>query len=212
MNAITQINNAYLAGLVDGEGCLAVRTRAGGYTQVSVEICMTSKKVLDWVKENFGGTVYRALEARENRRQPWHWKINKATTSMQICERIRPFLNLKWPEATAIIILGKLRSLKRWKFGPSEHREAELKIARISKLLKQSGKEIEAYEESMDLCIYLRGVIEERDKPKRTEYPVDADNARVALEVNKVLCPRPGHPNYWHWKGYNCGVDHEAKP
>lgn len=54
---------AYLAGIIDGEGCVGVYHRAGprygraGGT-ARVYVCNTDRRILDWIAERFGGNVY----------------------------------------------------------------------------------------------------------------------------------------------------------
>ena len=50
---------AYLAGFMDGEGCIAINeisTRKGSY-KLSVTIGNTNKEILELIQENFGGKL-----------------------------------------------------------------------------------------------------------------------------------------------------------
>lgn len=157
----TDVDIAYLAGLVDGEGCLAVRTRIDGYINVSLEVVGTDRRPLDWAAERFGGTVGHLQERRPNRRQPYHWRITKVAHLAEVARLIRPYLKVKRAEASLLVIIGLLRKAKRTPYSPNEYRQAEVHLSKLSTLLKQADTDRAAYEEVLDLAIYLRGLIEE---------------------------------------------------
>lgn len=61
----------YLAGLIDGEGCINAYHEKSGYIRVRLSVINTDKKMIDWCKENFGGYIHKrgATGARKA-----HWK------------------------------------------------------------------------------------------------------------------------------------------
>ncbi len=63
------IDLAYIAGLVDGEGCIMITKENRLYTEakhgyrfwLQVKITNTNKAVLEWVKDLFGGSVSQTI-------------------------------------------------------------------------------------------------------------------------------------------------------
>lgn len=164
----SDLDVAYLAGLIDGEGCLAIRNRVR-WKSISVEVVGTDRVPLDWAQATFGGVVGKLHEKRPNRRQPWHWRITATEPAAELARIVRPYLKVKQAEATLLVVLGLLRSGRRSVTSPVLHPEAESHLARLSTLLKQPEKGgWAAYEEVLDLAVYLRQRLEE-DKINRRE-------------------------------------------
>ena len=65
---------SYLAGLIDGEGYIGIR--AGKSYVVVVEVANNSKELMDWLVNNFGGTVYNRGGARPNEELGYSWRIS----------------------------------------------------------------------------------------------------------------------------------------
>jgi hypothetical protein len=92
---------AYLAGFVDGEGCIAIyenKTR-NGYFQVrfSLQASNTDLRPLRWIASKFGGKVTRRGGKRSQdcqRREAYAWYVmnKRAATIMQL---IRPYVHVK---------------------------------------------------------------------------------------------------------------------
>jgi len=64
---------AYLAGIVDGEGCISLRRHTQKNRRptwdIRIYVVSTDKVLIDWLKENFGGLTY----FRNSKKNP-HWK------------------------------------------------------------------------------------------------------------------------------------------
>jgi len=84
---------AYLAGLIDGEGCVGTY-RSGKHMYFTIEIKMTSEAVIDWLVENFGG--YKHARPSTNRRwqDQYRWRI-RGRDAEKLYERISPMLLVK---------------------------------------------------------------------------------------------------------------------
>lgn len=154
------VDSAYLAGLIDGEGCLSANGRT--FKRPTIEICMTTPAPLFWASTTTGrGAVYPAKETRSNRRVPWKWVVCRAADILLILSHIKPYLQIKQPQAMALSILCKLRNAKVRKFGVREFAPAEDLISSVLRNLKQEDYGT-AYQEALDLAVYLRQCIEER--------------------------------------------------
>lgn len=162
MTALSPEDTAYLAGLFDGEGHIS---------DEHIELCMTDIEPLVWVATTTGiGKVTRGHEARPNRRQPWHWRSTRFDEAADLLDQMRPYLKVKWAQAQAFIILARLKSARAWKYGPPVYRE-DL----VRKIIKTAKRDPEkAYEEALDLAIYLKGALVERDLARAAEAAVEA--------------------------------------
>lgn len=76
---LTATEAAYLAGLIDGEGNIGVRTRKNTngriYLCPILQITNTNESMLLWVQEKVGGKIYLGREDRIGRKQVWSWQI-----------------------------------------------------------------------------------------------------------------------------------------
>jgi hypothetical protein len=151
----------YLAGLLDGEGCLSVR--GSEWSRPSIEVVMTTPAPLILAKKWTGcGNVYSAKEKRENRRIPWRWVVCSIREISRVLDAVQKHLVVKWAEAQVLRIFTTLRRGRKMG-GPRLDPEADNRLKRLSTLMKLDTPDLEAvYQEALDLCVYLRQAIEER--------------------------------------------------
>lgn len=100
---LSDAERAYAAGLIDGEGCIRLTKRGeqggtglrvGQYT-LTVEVTNTSKAMLDWLMQRFGGSLSYAEESYElNRKAKWHWRVS-ANKALYALDAIFPYLIVK---------------------------------------------------------------------------------------------------------------------
>lgn len=91
----TETEKAYLAGLVDGEGHIAINVRSGVWRghQVMVKVTNTNIPVMEAIARDFGAHVQRHRQ-RPNRRPivDIHWATRSA---VELLREIRPYLRIK---------------------------------------------------------------------------------------------------------------------
>ena len=95
---------AYIAGIVDGEGSIAIsRARRGGHTTyfVSVSVSNTVHWLLEWLKFNFGGCIVQ-LKKPPQQKEAWEWKLSRGP-GMRFVKAILPYLLLKKAQADLAI-------------------------------------------------------------------------------------------------------------
>jgi hypothetical protein len=166
MLSLTDLDAAYLAGLMDGEGTIGYRPQKSGYPNIELGICMTTPAPLHWAAAATGlGKVYHRPESRANRRDAWFWKVSVCQDIAEILRRIRPYMLVKQYEASAFLIVALLREYKPYVRAPSPYKEGEQMAGALVQKMKEWGWEHELYEECLDLACYLRQAIEERDNP-----------------------------------------------
>ena len=146
---ISEIDFAYAAGLIDGEGYIAaschktksrgrsVSTKGKPYLHLDsrLSMSMTAKEPLYWLLEKFGGTVYFKPTKGKKHKNQWTWvqlgNENKAT----LLKGIIPFLKVKQKQAVLLleyVNLPRLGSTKR-----------RLEIIALCKELNRKGKPVE---------------------------------------------------------------------
>lgn len=100
---MTDTEAAYLAGIVDGEGCIGIGRRKK-YITVTLQISNTDLALLGWVKDKCGGNIYPVKNSRiDNRKQAYVWS-RAGRIARDIIVLIRPYLIVK--AAQADIVLG----------------------------------------------------------------------------------------------------------
>ena len=87
---------AYLAGIIDGEGCIGVYPTAYAWYRATLTVGSTSKDLIVWLHDNFGGSVHNASRAGQygnnKANQAWQMSGKKLAT---LLERVEPLLIIK---------------------------------------------------------------------------------------------------------------------
>lgn len=121
LSKVTETQKAYLAGLIDGEGCIAIvrRQPIGAnirYTyQLQLTIVSSTVKLLKWVEKHFGGKVDR-IDNRHN--HIWRWKctVDEGAAILRI---LLPYLVLKRRQAIIALYFYKFcRMRAHWEVTP----------------------------------------------------------------------------------------------
>lgn len=112
MRDLSETDAAYLAGLIDGEGCISVtRTatnaaakgcRRGFAYRSSMAMNLTDLNLLTWAKEVTGVGKISPRKVSGNRRSAWCWAVWSKEASALV-QAIRPYLKLKGPQADNLI-------------------------------------------------------------------------------------------------------------
>ncbi len=98
---------AYMAGLVDGEGCIAAYMRKRkqtpeqrGYSQriITLTITSTNMKILRFCTTNFGGKLYSKKRAKPNWKPCFDWRI-RGMKVVVLLEQLLPYLTAKHDKA-----------------------------------------------------------------------------------------------------------------
>jgi len=116
MNTKTQDNPSqalvnklsYLAGIIDGEGTIGIyHNRKSGEYQARFYIVNTDKRLIDWIVENFGGSVYSRINPKhKNWKRKYEWCLTGKRID-KIIEGLIPFLLIKKDKAKIVLQLRK---------------------------------------------------------------------------------------------------------
>lgn len=101
---ITDIEKAYIAALLDGEGTISIQSQGGRTARPIVAICNNNLECLLMVKELFGGEIYpKGIQARNKR-----WKVNSLNDVIKFLEEVLPFVLIKRRQAELALELAHL--------------------------------------------------------------------------------------------------------
>jgi hypothetical protein len=93
---------AYLAGIIDGEGCFkatAHKHRNGSTNmQILMAVSNTSWELMVWLQSTFGGKVVVRKKHATHLRQQWAWHLY-ATDLVRLLPDLLPFMVIKRTQA-----------------------------------------------------------------------------------------------------------------
>lgn len=99
---------AYLAGLIDGEGCISIRRCKQGkfiYYKPMIEVGMTDKGPIELLEKNFGNSAWYEIIPTGKRKLICHkWRVT-GTRCLPILNAILPYLIVKKKQAEIVIKL-----------------------------------------------------------------------------------------------------------
>lgn len=104
-------NAAYFAGIIDGEGCLAI---GAGKKQTCINynalmlVSNTNKKLIDWIQSRFGGQVYLSKQQTGNQKEAWMWRSTKKDHIEKLLLMILPYLIIKREQAKTLLNFVRL--------------------------------------------------------------------------------------------------------
>ena len=72
--------NAYTAGLIDGEGSVMLLRINGATSNRSpvVSVTSTTRELVDFLKDNYGGTIVNQKVYKEHYKKAWIWKVSNS--------------------------------------------------------------------------------------------------------------------------------------
>lgn len=122
---LTEVEKAYLAGIIDGEGCIGIGRRRGAtkggskplYITPTLQVKNTRKELLEWLVERYGGGIYESIDKRNDRRKPiWGWVV-AGQRALRAIKDARPYLLLKTEQADLLLALKRFSTTKRDRLG-----------------------------------------------------------------------------------------------
>lgn len=91
---------AYLAGIIDGEGCFSIYSGGPREFQLRVYVVNTNKDLIDWLQDTFGGLVYsRNSTKNPHWRTKYEWVLDGKMTE-HLIPKVQPYLIIKGDQAS----------------------------------------------------------------------------------------------------------------
>jgi len=136
---LTDVEFAYMAGIIDGEGCLSIfklgkdyKTRQRDYLAAKLTITNTSLVLLDWIVERFGGKIGTRTKIK-NRKTCYYWHAHGDRLDF-ILEHCTPFLTEKKNRGEVLKEFRKTFDKKRWVSKPTPSEIHDLRLSFKNKL------------------------------------------------------------------------------
>lgn len=112
------IELAYLAGIIDGEGCISVSYTYGKnkpYPRALLKVAMCDKAPINALKLFFGGRV-EPQKVYGPQRPQWIWRVHGAQ-ARGILTLLLPYLRVKGPQAELALELQSLKARSYFRKG-----------------------------------------------------------------------------------------------
>jgi len=144
INIINKTDCIYIAGLLDGEGCIGLNLTTTSLNKrcyyPHISITNTNKEVLEWVKITVGkGTVTLKPNKNPNYKQSYHWRIY-GYLAIQFIKKIYPYLKIKKLQAETIMQYQKTIQFKEHRHILSDETQRErYRIRDILTVLNKRG-------------------------------------------------------------------------
>lgn len=114
---MSTLSGAYVAGLIDGEGCIyltpdrrAARAAKRSYN-LTVEVGMTrpARAVLERLKHQWGGSLNKTRNATTRWAEAWAWRVN-GRAAAALLDDIAPYLTVKKEQASLALLAHGIRA------------------------------------------------------------------------------------------------------
>lgn len=118
------IDYAYVAGIIDGEGCIAVRNsrpaaKNGATWCLTIRVHVCSKKIVDKLVGVFGGHIYLHMPSNHQNYPQYYWSI-RSGAAYKLLRKIKPYLTEKKAQADiGIQFFNHQKRCKRGRLGLS---------------------------------------------------------------------------------------------
>lgn len=110
MNNLTEADKGYIAGFLDGEGCVGYynasksQKNRPGYFHTSVNICNTDPRVIRWLFDVTGIGKVGRLKTNQTRRRPaYQWQLGRKQDVIEFLTMIHPYLKIKAEQVSVIL-------------------------------------------------------------------------------------------------------------
>ena len=124
---------SYLAGIIDGEGCLTIGAGRKGniinYNSV-IMIANTDERLIKWLQQNFGGNYYKASRIDPRWKQAYIWRFLKKKDIETLLLAVLPYLIVKREQAITLLEFARL---PRYQETPEKRAELHAKIKQLNK-------------------------------------------------------------------------------
>ena len=109
---------AYMAGIVDGEGCIMIGRKSQGKGEpprltMIVNVVNTNEWLIQWIKMQFGGNIRNRFPPNPRAKMIWTWRV-ESKKAMEFLKLVMPYLQIKRPQAELAI---QFQSRKRFRGG-----------------------------------------------------------------------------------------------
>ncbi len=142
---------AYVAGFLDGEGCLGIGLRSrkhSGSRQITtkpsffvrVSAVNTHRPVLEWLALHLGGTI-TPKKIVANQKQVWVWRLANTEACQTVVRRCLPYLKIKREHALLILQFPAYAKINQWTKDTSMVTDTKIALYQRTRELNRRGGE-----------------------------------------------------------------------
>ena len=120
---MSKLTAAYVAGLIDGEGCLDLarqkRIDMHGkiYYRPRLRICLTEKEIIEWLQKSFGGNI-TTRKGQNNNKDTYSWSILGKKRLLPFLRKVYPYLKIKRRQAEILVKCFKTQDSENYTRNP----------------------------------------------------------------------------------------------
>jgi hypothetical protein len=106
VNELTDAEKGYIAGIIDGEGCISISHHLRGHSSPQIKVKMTNHNCLLWCyqKTSLGRFYpYKLGPAYKFNKQPYVWIVTKLDEILSLLKLIEPYLIVKKKQAALMV-------------------------------------------------------------------------------------------------------------
>lgn len=103
LGRLSPVEIAYIAGIIDGEGCITLVRRAGKTCVPHLIIVNTNQTLRDWLSERLPDCFYDRQPKMNNTKRVWKWHIAGWKQVPLFLREIRDYLVIKQAQADLVI-------------------------------------------------------------------------------------------------------------
>jgi hypothetical protein len=108
VNDLSDVDLAYIAGIVDGEGCIIIEKRTttllngekNPLYKACVKVGNNDEKLIDWLIKKVGGG-YKSVDIREGKNNNYKWQLSQ-TMTLKLLILLKPYLVIKKEQVDVI--------------------------------------------------------------------------------------------------------------
>ena len=93
---------SYLAGFLDGDGHFRCQDTVNGrgkhYHYTMIIGTNTNKDIMNWLKDNFGGTIAKKYNVKEGHKPCWFWRL-QGKKAVHLMNEMLPYLIVRKEQA-----------------------------------------------------------------------------------------------------------------
>lgn len=128
----------YMAGLMDGEGSiiLARNNAADKFKTPYLSVSSTTREIVDWLIENFGGHASVQKVYQDHHKQSWNWKLRNKAQMFELIAEVEPHMLEPVKKARMRLLLDEYENVtkRNGKYTPEQaqaKREFEERFATV---------------------------------------------------------------------------------
>ena len=106
---LSEPHAAYIAGLIDGEGCIRAGFVSTGIVSASLTVSMTDAPTMRWLHDTVGAGCLRTYAPKKHYRRAWRFILG-AHRAADLLRQITPHMITKRREAELFVELMDLRA------------------------------------------------------------------------------------------------------